>query len=150
MTSPQPHHPGDQRGSADEPVPAPPDAAGSTEDTELSEGRGSSEDGNFDDALDAAPSRGIGQSWRLAVAGAELLVVAALVLLTWWAWGRGTVLVDVPGPVGAAGEQDGVQRVTRSVGNWQAASIGAAALAGLVALDLFRQLWLSPGPRRGR
>lgn len=109
---------------------------------------GTFEDGELGGGRDGAP--GLGEPWRFAVAGAELLVVAALVLLTWWAWGRGTVLVDVPGPVGASGEQGAVQQVTRSAGDWQATSIGAAAAAGLVLLDLCRQLWLAPRSRRGR
>lgn len=134
VTSPQSRHPDAQHGS-----PA-----------------GSTEDGTFGDDLDAdatsaaAPSSGLGERWRLAVAGVELLVVVALVLLTWWAWGNGTVLVDIPSPVGASGEQDSVQQVTRSVGNWQASSVGSAVLAGLVLLDLCRQLWLAPRLRRGR
>ncbi|MBB5154645.1 hypothetical protein [Saccharopolyspora phatthalungensis] len=92
----------------------------------------------------AAPtgSAGLHQPWRAAVAGIELVVAVALVLAAWWAWRHGTVTIYLPGPHG------GVDVVTRSIGSWLSAAVGAVTLAGLLLLDVIRQLMLAVRTRR--
>ncbi|MBE9374887.1 hypothetical protein IQ251_10575 [Saccharopolyspora sp. HNM0983] len=136
MTSPQPHHPSARQGAQDREL---------GQDSDPGQDREPGQETEFTAEQGDPTATGLGEPRRVAVAGAELLVVLALVLVTWWAWGRGTVLVDMPA---VTGEQGAVQQVTRSLGNWQAAAIGAATAAGLVLLDLCRQLWLGPRPGR--
>ncbi|MEV6233024.1 hypothetical protein AB0L88_34690 [Saccharopolyspora shandongensis] len=89
-----------------------------------------------------AGSAGLNQPWRAAVAGIELVVAVGLGLAAWWSWLQGTVTIYLPGPEGA------VDVVTRSIGSWLAAAVGAATLAGLLLLDGIRQLVLALRARR--
>jgi hypothetical protein len=86
-------------------------------------------------------SAGLNQPWRAAVAGIELVIAVALLVAAWWAWGRGTVTIYLPGPQGA------VDVVTRSIGSWLAAAVGAVTLAGLLVLDGIRQVVLASRAR---
>ncbi|RRO13064.1 hypothetical protein EIL87_25795 [Saccharopolyspora rhizosphaerae] len=89
---------------------------------------------------DAGPERAGGrlnQPWRAAVAGVELVAAVALVLLAWWAWGRGVVTIHLPGPHGTE------DVVTRSLGSWLAGSAIAATTAGLLLIDATRQVGLA-------
>lgn len=93
--------------------------------------------------LEHAEPRGVvHRPWRAAVAGIELVVVVALVVAGWWAWQQGTVAIHLPGPKGA------IDVVTRSVGSWQASAVAAMTLAGLLLIDVIRQVALALRARR--
>ncbi|MCI2417013.1 hypothetical protein MOQ72_06220 [Saccharopolyspora sp. K220] len=84
----------------------------------------------------------LNQPWRAAVAGIEFVVAVGLLLAAWWAWRHGAVTIYLSGPHGA------VDVVTRSIGSWLAAAVGAVTLAGLLLLDAVRQLMLASRARR--
>lgn len=96
------------------------------------------------DQVDAPTgSARLNQPWRAAAAGVEFVIAVVLLAVAWWAWGRGTVTIYLPGPQGA------VDVVTRSIGSWLAAAVGSVTLAGLLLLDGIRQVVLaSPVGRR--
>ncbi|GAA4620930.1 hypothetical protein [Saccharopolyspora hordei] len=88
------------------------------------------------------PRGGAHQPWRAAVAGIELVVAVALVVVGWWAWRNGTVTIYLPGPEGA------IDVVTRSIGSWLASAVAAVTVAGLLLLDAVRQVVLALRTRR--
>jgi hypothetical protein len=98
-----------------------------------------------EDAL-AEPGVALGgrlhQPWRALIAAAEVLFALLLVLSAWWAWRWATMPIELPAQEGVTGV------VTRMVGSWVVAAVGAVTLAGLLLLDSFRQLMLALRTRR--
>ncbi|GAB2656631.1 hypothetical protein GCM10027271_13940 [Saccharopolyspora gloriosae] len=90
----------------------------------------------------AEPRAGLAQPWRAAVAAAELVLVAALVVLAWWCWGRAQLAVEVSGATGVP------VRSTRIFGDWAALGIAAPTLAAVLFVDAVRQLMLAWAVRR--
>jgi hypothetical protein len=85
---------------------------------------------------------------RVVAAVLELLIVAVLVVLAVWCWGRGTTEVAFP-----VQGSDPPLVATRYLGNWVGGAIALCGLAGFVFLDAIRQLVLGlrvrPRRRRG-
>lgn len=96
-----------------------------------------------DDATPASAGD-VHQPTRAVVAGIELILVTALGVLAWWMWGRGVVPIVVTDPL--APESETV--VTRSLGNWLGGAIATATVAGLLLVDMVRQLVLAFRVRR--
>ncbi len=83
------------------------------------------------------------QPWRGAVAAAEVVVTAGLVVLAVLCWRRGILHLEFPG-----GDNQPVQRVTEYFGNWIAGAVGIATVAGGVFIDAVREVLLATRTRR--
>ena len=72
------------------------------------------------------------------IAGLEVLIAVALVIVAVWCWRSGSVNVVMPKT------DDHPELVsTLYFGNWLAGAIGLAVLAGLLLLNAMRQLVLA-------
>jgi hypothetical protein len=80
--------------------------------------------------------------WRLVTAGCELVVAAATV---WWAirlWGLGVKTVTVM-------VSDGTRLVsTRFIGSWMTGAIALGMVAGILLVDVVREVLLGVAFRR--
>jgi hypothetical protein len=81
--------------------------------------------------------------WRAIVAAAEVLVAALLVFAAQSLWSRGITSIQLLAPDGTT------DVVTRLVGSWLTAAIGAGTLAGLLLVDAIRQVLAVRRGRRG-
>lgn len=84
------------------------------------------------------------QPWRAWVAAAEVLLAALLIVAALWAWGRGSVPMELPASDGT------VDVLTRVVGSWLTLAVLFGTVAGLFVVDAFRQLVLAVGTGRRR
>ncbi|SDP87154.1 hypothetical protein SAMN04487905_11165 [Actinopolyspora xinjiangensis] len=98
-------------------------------------------DSRSEETDSGARSRRLHQPWRLAVAGAEVLVAALLIALAFPAWENSVVRIELPEAAGGA-------VVSRMLGSWVTLSVLAVTLGGLLLIDASRQLVL--GVRAGR
>ena len=86
----------------------------------------------------AWPGPRLNQPWRAVVAGLEVVVAAVLVIVAVWCWRSGSTNVVIP----KTGDHPDLVS-TLYFGNWLAAAIGLATLAGLLVLNALRQLVLA-------